>query len=298
MGLFRDRLEQELALRGYSHSTREAYIFWMRRLVQHCKRQPDSITLSNLREFVQQLNKDSASHATVNQCVAALRFFFGSVLKVDWDVKQLPYQKRLRRVPRVMSLEEVARLLDATANLRDRALLTTIYAGGLRLGEALRLTVPDIDSQRMVLRIEKSKNGKDRYVMLSRALLQLLREYFRAHRPAGSYLFENPATGLPFDAGTVQRAFHLARSRAGIDRPVHVHTLRHSFATHLLEGGTDMRRIQVLLGHGCVSTTMLYTHVAGDFLTTTKSPLDTLPPVPKRVKPFSPTESAPKKKQN
>lgn len=278
MGALRERLEQELALRGSSQSTREAYTYWMRRLVQHCRRAADTLELAELRGFVEDLSRQGASRASVNQCVAALRFFYGSVLKVAWDVRQLAYQKRLRRVPRVLSPEEVARLLEATANLRDRTILTTIYAGGLRLGEALRLKLADVDSRRMVLRIEKSKNGKDRYVMLAPALLELLRQYYRTYRPS-SYLFENPQTALPFDGATVQRAFHLARAKAGIDKPVRVHTLRHSFATHLLESGTDLRRIQVLLGHGSVSTTMLYTHVAANFLTTTPSPLERLPQV-------------------
>jgi len=145
----------------------------------------------------------------------------------------------------------------------------------------------------MMIRIDRSKNGKDRYVMLSPVLLSLLREYYRAHRPV-TYLFENPDTGLPFDAGTVQRSFHLARAKAGIRRAVSVHTLRHSFATHLLEGGTDIRRIQVLLGHGSVSTTMPYTHVAADYVTTTASPLESLPgpkaPAATSTNPPSPAE--------
>lgn len=277
MGFFRDLLEQELTVRGYSHSTREAYVFWMRRLLGHVRCQPDQIGLAELRGFVEHRSRQGDTHATVNQCVAALRFFYGRVLKVDWDVRQLLYQKRLKRVPRVMSPEEVAQLLDCAACLRDRAILTTLYSGGLRLGEVLRLRIADIDSSRMVLRIDKSKNGQDRYVMLAPALLDLLRQYYRAHRPA-RYLFENPATGLPFDAGTVQRAFHIARAKAGIARPVHVHTLRHSFATHLLENGIDIRRIQDLLGHRSVGTTMLYTHVAANFVTTTPSPLESLPP--------------------
>ncbi|MBI4869203.1 MAG: tyrosine-type recombinase/integrase [Candidatus Wallbacteria bacterium] len=276
MATLRERLEQELAVRGYSHMTREAYVLWMRRLVAYWNRRADTLGLSELRGFVEKLGRDAASRSTVNQCVAALRFFYGQVLRVSWEVKALPYQKRLRRVPQVMSPEDVAALLDAAVSLRDRAMLTTLYAGGLRLGEVRRLKVSDIDSKRMVLRIEKSKNGKDRYVMLSGALLELLREYYRAYRPT-TYLFENPETGLPFNEATVQRAFHLARAKAGIDRPVHVHTLRHSFATHLLEGGTDLRRIQLLLGHGSVSTTMLYTHVATNYLATTPSPLDRLP---------------------
>jgi site-specific recombinase XerD len=275
MAHLRDRLERELTLRGYSYSTREAYTFWMRRLVQHCKRPADALLLEDLRGFVEKLTRDGNSHATVNQSVAALRFFYGRVLQVPWSVQALAYQKRLKRVPQVMSAEEVAGLLQAAANLRDRTILTAIYAGGLRLGEALRLKITDVDSRRMVLRIEKSKNGKDRYVMLSRTLLELLRTYFRACRP-GAYLFENPATSRPFDAATVQRAFHLARQKAGIQRPVTVHTLRHSFATHLLEDQCDIRRIQALLGHDSLSTTMLYTHVASNYLTTTPSPLERL----------------------
>lgn len=268
-----------MVVRGFSPVTRYTYAYWMRRFVAFFRRPPTDLGPEEITAFQHALAKNDVSSSAFNQCVAALRFFYGTVLKLSWDIRQIPYQKRIRRMPLVLSGEEVVLLLDAASvSLLDHAMLATAYAGGLRLGEVRRLKVSDIDSHRGVIRIEKSKGGKDRYVMLSGTLLELLRKYYAASRPK-VYLFENPRTGKVFDDCYFQHAFHRARVKAGITKKVTFHSLRHSFATHLMEGGTDVRRIQVLLGHTSVKTTQIYTHVAINYLTTTKSPLDTLPGV-------------------
>lgn len=267
-----------MVVRGFSPVTRYTYAYWMRRFVKFFRRPPIDLGLEEINAFQHALAKDDVSFSAFNQCVAALRFFYGTVLKVSFDIHQIPYQKRIRRVPQVLSGDEMARLLDAASNssLLDHAMLATAYAGGLRLGEVRRLKVSDIDGQRGVIRIEKSKGGKDRYVMLSDTLRVILRKHYVACRPK-VYLFENPRTGATFDDSTFQHAFHRARVKAGITKKVTFHSMRHSFATHLMEGGTDVRRIQFLLGHTSLKTTQIYTHVATNYLTTTKSPLDSLP---------------------
>jgi site-specific recombinase XerD len=182
--------------------------------------------------------------------------------------------------------------LEAVPNLKHRAMLMVAYGGGLRLSEILHLKVTDIDSQRMVIRVEQGKGKVDRYVMLPERLLETLRVYWKEVRPR-NWLFPGEDGTKPMHPTALQKAFHLARLTAKIDKPVSVHTLRHSFATHLLESGVDIRRIQKLLGHSTVSTTEVYTHVSGDYLTETKSPLDS-PPVGKR-KPSSAKRIRPKR---
>lgn len=276
MGHFRDQMEQAMVVRGFSPVTRYTYAYWMRRFVAFFKRPPIDLGLDEITTFQYALAKENVSFSAFNQCVAALRFFYGKVLKLSWDIHQITYQKRIRRVPQVLSGEDVVRLLDAaSSSLLEHAMIATAYAGGLRLGEVRRLKVSDIDGPRGVILIEKSKGGKDRYVMLSDTLRVILRKHYAASRPK-VYLFENPRTGKVFDDSTFQHAFHRARVKAGITKRVTFHSLRHSFATHLMEGGTDVRRIQVLLGHTSVKTTQIYTHVATNYLTTTKSPLDSL----------------------
>lgn len=287
MGHFRDQMEQAMLVRGFSPVTRYTYSYWMRRFVAFFKRSPLELGLAEISTFQHALAADDVSFSAFNQCVAAIRFFYGKVLRLSWDIRQIPYQKRIQRVPQVLSVQEMFALLDAASDsLLDHAVLATAYAGGLRLGEVRRLKVSDIDSQRGVIRIEQSKGGKDRYVMLSDTLLTLLRKHYSASRPK-VYLFENPRTGKVFDDSTFQHAFHRARVKAGITKKVTFHSMRHSFATHLLESGTDVRRIQFLLGHTSLKTTQIYTHVAANYLTTTKSPLDSLP------RPTRPDDAAP-----
>lgn len=270
----RERMVEAMQIRGYSPVTIETYVRCVRNLCEHYQKPPGRITLDEINRFQHHLTaKRKLAYSFFNQHVVAIRFFVREVLKKDWDVRRIPYQKKAKKLPEVLSIDEVRRLLEAATSLRDRAMVTTAYAAGLRLGEVRRLRVRDIDSQRMVIRVEQGKGKKDRYVMLSKMLLELLREYFKAHHPTG-WLFAHPRTDTPYSDGVFQGAFHRARRAAGIKKKVTFHSLRHSFATHLLEAGTDIRRIQVLLGHRSVATTQVYTHIASNFLNTTPSPLD------------------------
>ena len=238
VGQFCDQMERDMRARGFSAVTVETYARCMRNVVKYFMRPPDRLTFEDIRKFLEYLSSDrSVGFSGFNQYVAAIRFFYSSTVKQDWDVRQFAYQKRLKRIPQVLSVEEVTKLIEGASSIRNRALLMTLYSGGLRLSEARWLKVEDIDSQRGMILIRKGKRKKDRFVMLSKNLLLVLRELFRATRPK-VYLFENPKTGKPYDGGAIQRAFHKARRAAGITKRVSVHTLRHSFATHLLESRT------------------------------------------------------------
>ena len=210
-----------------------------------------------------------------NQTRAALRFLYRVTLAKDWVVEGVVCPKQPRKLPVVLSLDEVVRFFQAVTNLKHRAILMTAYAAGLRLSEVVALRVDDIDSQRMVIRIRQAKGQKDRYVMLSLRLLELLRQYWKAVRP-GHYLFPGAQPDRSISPGTVHRVCKQALVASGLKKNVTMHTLRHSFATHLLEAGSDLRTIQILLGHRNLSTTARYLHVSTAALKSTRSPLDRL----------------------
>jgi site-specific recombinase XerD len=217
--------------------------------------------------------------STYNQTVAGLRFLYEVVLDREAVLVRIACPKQPKKLPVVLSLEEVTRFFAAIIGLKHRAILMTAYAAGLRISEVVALRVDDIDSKRMVLRIRQAKGRKDRYVMLSPRLLALLREYWKAARPT-EWLFPGDIPGRPLTASTVHRVCVQAARDAGLGKHVTVHTLRHSFATHLLESGTDIRTIQVLLGHRNLKTTAVYTHVSPLAVEATRSPLDRLGPLP------------------
>lgn len=276
MGVFRDAMEQEMALRGFAPRTQQLYLSWVRRLVQFCRVVPDQLTADQVRSYLLHLTQQrQVAFSTFNQALNAARFFFLRVLKRPFVLEGLHYQRPPRTLPVVMSDEEVLRLLEAASSLRDRALLETAYATGLRVGEVTRLKITDIDSGRMTIRVEQGKGRKDRYVMLSPELLQTLRAYWRDSRPQ-VFLFPGLGGRKPLCVSAAQHAFERAKERAGIKKRVSFHTIRHSFATHLLEDGANIRKIQALLGHRSLKTTELYTHVAEDYLHQMRSPLDRL----------------------
>ncbi len=295
MGKFCEQMERDMRVRGLGDVTVKTYTLCMRRLVAHFMRSPDVLTYQDIKDYLEYLVCDrEIGFSAYNQTIAAIRFFFQNTVKPAWYEGQFRYQKRARLIPEVMSREEVVRLFAGVSSLRDRALLMTLYSGGLRLSEARWLRIADVDRERRMIFIRKGKGRRDRYVRLSRTLQGVLREYLELTNPK-VYLFENPDSGEPYSPQTIQRAFHEARKAAGILKDVSVHTLRHSYATHLLEAGVDIRRIQLLLGHESVRTTELYTHVASNFVSTTESPLDDLelsPPKPdqKPKKPGSPAD--------
>lgn len=280
MGIYRDAMKQEMSVRGFSPRTQKAYLAWMLRLVKHARVTADQVSEGQLRSFVAHLAQRGLSSATVNQAISALGFFFRHVLPREWKM-DIHYQRAPQRLPITLSPEEVRRLLDVAGSLRTRAAMELAYSAGLRLGEVLNLKVSDIDSDRMIIRIEQGKGKKDRNVMLADSLLETLRAYWKQERPRG-LLFPGQDRQHPLNATIFQRAFAVARLAARIEKPVSFHTLRHSFATHLMESGVSVRTIQALLGHRSLETTQRYTHVAGDYLRETRSPLDRLREAPPR----------------
>jgi site-specific recombinase XerD len=268
-------MSQALALRGLAPKTRLIYLSWVRRLVAHCRVAPERLTAEHVRGYLLYLTEErKLAVSTFNQALNAARFFFVEVLRRPLVMEGFRYQRPARRLPVVMSGAEVRLLLEGAESLRDRALLETAYATGMRVGEVTRLLITDVDSQRMVIRVDQGKGRKDRYVMLSAALLHTLREYWRQSKPR-VYLFPGER-GKSLCISAAQKAFGRARLSAGIRKPISFHTLRHSFATHLLEDGANVRTLQALLGHRSLDTTARYTHVAENYLHQMRSPLDRL----------------------
>jgi site-specific recombinase XerD len=269
----RQRLIDDLRLRNYSPRTMEAYVAGVAKFAKHFGRSPDQLGREQLRDFQLHLLEQHTSWSQFNQIVSALRFFYAVTLARPDAVPFIPYGKKPRSIPTVLSPEEVARLLDAARPGRDRVLWQTAYACGLRIGELVHLTSHDIDSARMVVVVRQGKGNKDRLVPLSPRLLDELRCYWRMHR-SHPWLFPGGKPGRPLHPGGVQRLFQQTRRRAGIDKPATPHTLRHSFATHLLEAGVDILTVQKLLGHGALSTTTHYLHISRRHLQQTPSLLD------------------------
>lgn len=278
MGRFHDRMDRELRIRGYSESTRISYIRHVRNFVRYFMLPPDVLGLEHINAYQLHLaHERGLAWSSFNVAVCALRFFYHRVLRTDFDITHIPFQRTGRKLPQVLSPKEIERIFSATANVKHRTLLMTAYAAGLRSTEATRLRVGHIDSERMVIRVVQGKGRKDRYVMLSRKLLGVLRDYWRQERPE-PWLFPGQDANRPLSRTTAYRVFVRACVRAGVRKDVSFHTLRHSFATHLLEQGTNLRVIQRLLGHASIRTTQIYTHVAGSYLRDTRSPLDDLLP--------------------
>lgn len=272
----RERLRQAIRIRNMSDRTEEIYIQCVARFAQHFHRSPDRLGRGEIEQYLLFLRDvKRVSWAWFNQSVCALRFFYLYVLDRPDLVHRIPYGRRERHLPVVLSVDELLALLGNIESLRDRVLLTVLYSAGLRLGEVCRLRVADIDSGRMLLAVRQGKGKKDRYVPLSPVTLDLLRRWWRTTHPA-NYLFPSPKDpSRPLCRCTVQRAVKVATRRAGITKCISPRTLRHSFATHLMEQGTSTRVIQVLLGHSHVRTTETYTHVTPAHA---RSPLDRLTP--------------------
>lgn len=272
------RMDDAMVLRGFAERTREAYLAGVRGLAKHYRRSPDRLDAREVQAYLLHLIHDrQLAYSSINQAACAIRFFFSVALGRPDLALDIPMAKVPKRLPQVLSREEVTRLFAHCQNLRARTLLMTKYAAGLRLTELCWLQVADIESapDRMCLKVRQGKGGKDRYTLLSPRLLETLRLYWRATRP-GRFLFPNRAGDGPIAEKMVQRTYHAARDAAGIPNGGGIHTLRHSFATHLLEAGVDVHTIQRLMGHGHVSTTMRYFHLARSRLTGTTSPLELL----------------------
>lgn len=278
MSTLRQRMTDAMVLRGFAARTQDSYLGCVSSLAQHYHQSPDRLDPAAIQAYLLHLiTERKLAYASVNQAVCAFRFLFRIVLGQPDAAFDIPMAKVPRRLPQILTRDEVARLLAQARGLRARTLLTTTYAAGLRLSEVCQLQVSDIESspERMCLKVRQGKGGKDRYTLLSPRLLDSLRLYWRATRPR-RWLFANRAGDAPIDTCTAQRMYHAAREAAGIANAGGIHSLRHAFATHLLESGVDIHTIQRLLGHGHVGTTMRYFHLAQSRLTGTTSPLELL----------------------
>lgn len=273
----RRRMLEELRLRNYSPNTITVYIRCIAQFAQHFRRSPDRLGPEHIRQYQLFLvERKKVSWALFTQTVCALRFFYQHTLHRNWMIEYIPYPRHEEKLPVVLSPTEVAAVFATTRNLKHRTILMTIYAAGLRVSEVTHLRVADIDSQRQVICVRQGKGRKDRQVMLSPKLLEVLRIYWTSYRPT-VWLFPGESPERPVSSETVWRVCRQAGEAAHLSKPISPHTLRHCFATHLLEDAIDLRRIQLLLGHRNLKTTARYLHVSNLAVRTTVSPLDRLP---------------------
>jgi site-specific recombinase XerD len=284
VGALRARMIEDMSVRGFTEETRRNYIRDVRAFAAFIRRPPDTATAEDLRRFQLHQTQSGIQPPSINSAVSALRFFFTVTLDRPDLARRLTVVRQPRRLPAVLSVEEIALLLQAAPGPKYKAAFATAYGAGLRVSEVVALKVSDIDSKRMLLRIEQGKGRKDRDAMLSPQLLELLRDWWVEGRRRGvllprGWLFPGRNPIEPLSTRQLNRAVHAAAEAAGIKKRVSPHTLRHSFATHLLEQDTDIRVIQVLLGHAKLDTTALYTRVANTTIRTVTSPLDRLAPL-------------------
>ena len=280
MTALRQRMIEDMQLRNLSPHTIEAYVSAVARFAKHFGQSPEQLNPDQVRQYLLHLVRDQRvgwSRYNIARC--GLQFFYQITLGQNVQFKKLPCARAPKRLPTVLSRDELRRLFDVVEHdLKHKALLMTLYAAGLRVSEALALKAADIDSPRMLIHVRLGKGNKDRMVKLSAQLLGVLRDYWRARRPKVWLFPQNHSPDRAMESGTAQRIVQRAAKRAGITRRVSRHTLRHSYATHLLEAGTDLRTIQLLLGHTNLKTTSIYMHVSQAQLNAAASPLDLLYP--------------------
>lgn len=265
-----------MEIHGLSPLTQKAYIRHIKNLAAYHRKSPDQISLEEIYQFQYHVTSTKKySWSYFNQAVCAMKFLFGFTLKRDWDIDHIPYQKKSRKLPAVLSREEVFSLLENAENIRDKVVISLLYSAGLRVSELTNLKVTDIDSKRMVIRIDQGKGKKDRVVMLAQSLLDSLRQYWLESKP-DNYLFPGVNPGHPICRATVNKMLNRSAVKAKISKKLYPHILRHSFATHLLEDGANIRAIQFLMGHRNLRTTTVYMHVAANYVNEAVSPLDSL----------------------
>jgi len=286
----RQRMLDDMRVRNLARNTQLSYLNQVSAFAKFFQQPPDKLGPEEIRSYQVHLTTvKRLAPSSLCITVAALRFLYKVTLKRTWAVEEIPVPKKPQKLPIVLSPEEVMQFLAAVGNLKQRTLLSTLYATGLRVSEATHLKISDIDSQRMTLRVEQGKGQKDRYVMLSRQLLEILRAYWKAVRPIG-WLFPGEVLGQPLTRDAVGQTCLKACRTAGLKKPVTPHSLRHAFAVHLLERGTDIRTIQLLLGHRSLSTTARYLKLATSKVCATTSPFDLLT----HPDPFTPKAPTPR----
>ena len=276
MSRLREEMVRQMQLRRFSASTQKSYLHAVKGLAEHFRKSPEKIDGRKLQDYILFLMTErKLGWSTVNVITSALKFFYGEVLGRKEPTLAIPPRKTPRRLPQILSVEELIRLFDNSHHQKHRTLLMTTYAAGLRVSEVIRLKVTDIDSDRMMIRVASGKGDKDRYTILSRRALEELRSYWKVFRPP-LWLFPGRELNRPISNSTARCVFMTAKHKAGIRKCGGIHMLRHSFATHLLEAGVDVRTIQLLMGHASIVSTVRYLHVTRKNLDATESPLDLL----------------------
>jgi len=278
---------EDMQIRNFSQNTQKCYLQQVSLFARHFRRSPEGIGPANIRDYQLYLTNDrKLAPGSILIATSALRFLYTVTMKRPWDVDEvLPMPKKPQKLPIILSPEEVRQFLSCVPRRKTRTVLTACYAAGLRVSEAVALKPADIDSQRMVIRVTQGKGQKDRDVMLSEQLLVILRDWYRVARPK-EWMFPGIIPGTHIERSAINKACELGVERSGLSKPVTPHSMRHAFATHLLEYGTDLRTIQLLLGHRSLSTTARYLRLAVSKVCATRSPLDLLP------KPLPPPEPA------
>jgi integrase/recombinase XerD len=272
-----ETVRREMRLRNYSHPTIKAYISCVRKLIDHHRpRHPRDLQDEDIRTFILHLMEvEHFEAASVHQVINALRFLYVELYRRPMVLGDLPRPKKERKLPVVLSGDEVRAIFEATNNLKHRILLMLVYSSGLRVGEVVRLRIEDLDDGRKLIHVHTGKGKKDRYTLLADSVMDVVEEYIRVYRPR-EWLFTGTLPDRPYSVRSAQSVFQRAAKNAGIQKHVTIHSLRHAFATHLLEQGVDIRVIQQLLGHASVKTTEVYTHVSRRILTQVRSPIETI----------------------
>ena len=277
MSTLRERMEADLQLRGLTPKTQKIYLREVRNYARHFGKSPEKLGEKELREYLLYLlNERKLSTGTYRFYYHGLKFLYKHTLQREEVVEKIRCPRAKKTLPAVFDLAEIKALLSVVENLKHKAILTITYSAGLRISEAAHLKVTDIDSKRMMVRVQQGKGSKDRYTILSQTALECLRQYWKAYRPA-QWLFEGQNKDTHISLSAIRQIFLDAKERAGITKPASPHTLRHSFATHLIEAGTSLHHVQLLLGHRSPTTTTVYLHVSKMNLAQVSSPLDTLP---------------------
>jgi len=274
MGMLRDQMLMDLQLSGAKPRTQAAYLREVENLAKYFKRSPAELGEAELKQYMlYMINERHLSEGTFRFYVAGLKFFYRTTLKREWPVEKIRHPRSKRTLPVVLDLMEVESLFSVTKNLKHKAMMMITYSSGLRVSETAKLRLTDIDSKRMTVRVSQGKGGKDRYSILSETALEHLRRYWKKYHPT-EWLFAGAKGEGHISLSTIQQVFKQAKKRAGITKPASIHTLRHSFATHLIEAGTSLHHVQLLLGHRSPTTTTVYLHISRLNLAQVASPLD------------------------
>jgi len=277
MGALRKQMDDDMVVRGMAERTRETYLSAVAAMAKYYQRSPEQVSETEVQGYLLHLIQErKLAWSSCNIAVNALKFCYHVTLKRAQAQFDIPSARQPQKLPQILAREEVARLIELTVNVKHRAMLMTAYGAGLRVSELCHLKVSDIDSARMMIRVEQGKGAKDRYTLLSPRLLRELRRYWAMYRPRPWLFSAAREPDQPISTTTAQKLFYRAKRRAGIDKDCGIHGLRHAFATHLLEAGADIHTIQRLMGHGHISSTLRYFHLAHQRLAATASPLELL----------------------